>query len=367
MPNPRRLRAAPLLVLTTLLLVGAPIPAAWAQTPLPAAVPLGLPLGLPTELPTAVVALGDSTASGEGADDYEPGTRGEAGNWCHRSANAFVHRTGLARVGINLACSGADSADVGFAAPGRAGEASQAARLREVARTHRVVAVTLQVGANDEPALTRTAVACIRTFVDPTVGPCRETVGAGWAGRLAAMAPRVEGAVRDVRRAMRDAGYADDGYAFVLASYASPITEAMGPLHGVEGCPLSRPDAGWGRTVAFPQLAAALRGVADRTGVRFLDLSRAAEGHEACSRPTTAGEWARRITVDPHALVYGRLSALGQHLFQESFHPNAEAHGLLGGCLGEFVATGARQGACEVTADGGLHASPGVPPTTRAA
>jgi hypothetical protein len=350
-PRLRRLRAAPLVVLTTFLLLPAVGPPAWAEAP----------------PPTAVVALGDSTASGEGADAYEPGTRGENGNWCHRSANAFVHRTGLADAGINLACSGADSSDVGFGAAGRNGEGSQAARLREIARAHRVVAVTLQVGANDEPALTRTAVACIRTFVDPTVAPCRDTVGPQWAGRLAAMAPHVEAAVRDVQQAMRDAGYADDGYAFVLASYASPVTEAMGPLHGVEGCPLSRPDAGWGRTVAFPQLAEALRGVAERTGVRFLDLSRAAEGHEACSHGTTAGEWQRRITVDPQALVHGRLDALGQHLFQESFHPNAEAHALLGGCLGEFVKAGALQGACEVTPQGGLQANPGLPPMMSAA
>ena len=42
--------------------------------------------------PTAVVTLGDSVASGEGAGDYEQGTRGEGGNWCHRSQNALIHR-----------------------------------------------------------------------------------------------------------------------------------------------------------------------------------------------------------------------------------------------------------------------------------
>ncbi|MBO0878381.1 MAG: hypothetical protein J2P19_33850, partial [Pseudonocardia sp.] len=55
-------------------------------------------------------ALGDSSASGEGAGDHEPGTRGERGGWCHRSSHAYIRRTGLASTSVNLACSGAASA-----------------------------------------------------------------------------------------------------------------------------------------------------------------------------------------------------------------------------------------------------------------
>ncbi|WP_308258970.1 GDSL-type esterase/lipase family protein [Pseudonocardia sp. H11422] len=311
--------------------------------------------------PTAVVALGDSTASGEGAEDYEPGTRGENGNWCHRSPAAYVHRTGLADESVNLACSGADTAHVRFGAATRYTEGSQAERLVEVATRYRVTAVTLQIGANDDAALTATAIACIRTFVDPTVGPCRNTVGPRLPDRMAALTPKVEATVADVRTAMRRAGYADDGYAFVLASYASPVTEKMGRLHGVEGCPYSRADAEWGRTIMFPELSATLGGVADRTGIRFLDLSRATEGYEACSRPTRDAEWQRRITVDPRALVYGRLDAIGLHLFQESFHPSAAGHAQIGGCLGEFVRGGEQRGLCLVGADGRLHATTATP------
>ncbi|MHA6794661.1 GDSL-type esterase/lipase family protein [Pseudonocardia bannensis] len=311
--------------------------------------------------PTAVVALGDSTASGEGAEDYEPGTRGENGNWCHRSPAAYVHHTGLADASVNLACSGADTTQVRFGTSTQHTEGSQAERLVEVATRHRVTAVTLQIGANDDVALTATAVACIRTFVDPTVGPCRNTIGPRLAERMAALAPKVEAAVADVRAAMRRAGYADAAYAFVLASYASPITEKMGPLHGVEGCPYSRADAEWGRTALFPELSATLAAVADRAGVRFLDLSRATEGYEACSRPTRDAEWQRRITVDPRALVYGRLDAIGLHLFQESFHPSATGHAQIGGCLGEFVRGGDRRAACLVGPDGRLHAETAAP------
>jgi hypothetical protein len=172
---------------------------------------------------------------------------------------------------------------------------------------------------------------------------------------VAATATDVETAVRDVREAMRRAGYADGSYALVVASYAAPATERMVELAATRGCPLSRRDAGWGRTVLFPQLSAALRGVAERLGARFLDLARATEGREACSRERSQQEWQRRITVDAGALVHGGLDAVGFHLAQESFHPTAAAHAEMGRCLGEFVRSGRPAGACLVGADGRLH------------
>ena len=110
---------------------------------------------------------------------------------------------------------------------------------------------------------------------------------------------------------------------------------------------------------SFPQLSAALREVAAGSGVRFLDLSRATEGREACSQVLADDEWQRRLTVDPNALVYGGLDALGIHLAQESFHPSAAGHAELGRCVGEFLRGDATQAACRVGADGYLHAVAG--------
>jgi len=319
---------------------------------------LGTASATAAPLPDTVVALGDSAVSGEGAGDYEPRTRGEGGNWCHRSPHAYVHRLGVAQRSVNLACSGSRAADVAFGGPGRYGEGSQAERLGVVARQARVTAVVLQVGGNDDPALVPTGIACIRGFLDPSVPGCRDTVGPQWPARLAAMTPKVTAAVADVRTAMRGAGYADTDYTFVLASYASPFTEQMVGLPAAQGCPYSRADAGWARTVAFPQLSEALRGVAASGGARFLDLSRATEGREACSRTLADQEWQRRLTVDPNALVYGGLDALGIHLAQESFHPSAAGHAELGRCVGEFLRGDAVQAACRVGADGRLEVSP---------
>ena len=293
----------------------------------------------------AVVVLGDSAASGEGAGDYEAGTRGEHGDWCHRSPHAYIHLTGLAPVAIDLACSGANAADID-AGGSQYGEPAQSTQLAGVARRYRVTTVVLQVGANDAAALVDTGVACIKAFLDVLVPPCRQTVGPLVAQRMASTAAAVERAVGDVRGAMRRAGYADGAWRLVLASYAAPVTGRMIALAGLRGCPYSRADAEWGRTTLFPALSTALRGVATRTGAAFLDLDRATEGREACTHEDPGQDWQRRVTVDPHALAFGGLDAVGFHLAQESFHPTAAAHAAIGACLGAFVRSGAATGAC---------------------
>ncbi|HEX2131236.1 MAG TPA: GDSL-type esterase/lipase family protein [Actinophytocola sp.] len=308
--------------------------------------------------PTAIVSLGDSAMSGEGAGDYEPGTRGENGNWCHRSANAMVHRTAVADHTINLACSGAEAANVSLADTTHYTEGSQARRLIDIARQYRVTTVLVQVGANDDPAFADTILDCIAKWFNPFGEGCREDLRTEWPQRLAAMAPKVEVAVNDVKSAMSQAGYAAGSYNLVLTSYASPLTERMDEiLHGPQGCPFKLGDARYGRTEAVPQLSEALRGVATRTGVKFLDFSRATEGHEACSGygdPST--EWQNRVKVDPWAWVTGGLDAIGIHMAQESFHPNAKGHRQLGRCVTEFVSSGRGSAACVVGADGNLHA-----------
>jgi lysophospholipase L1-like esterase len=314
----------------------------------------------PAARPAAVVALGDSFASGEGGGNYAAGTRGEKGDWCHRSPSAYVQRTGLPGKAINLACSGAKSSDIAFGGSGHYTEGSQAQRLIDVARANQVSAVLVQVGANDDPAFGSSVVGCVATFLTPGSPACSTTLKKNWAQRLAAMAPRVERALADVRTAMSRAGYNAQDYQLVLMSYPSPLTETMTRTHGIAGCPFRVEDARWGRTVAAPQLSDALRGVAQHAGARFLDLSRAAEGHEAC---TTAGpEWVRRLTIAPRSFVSGGLAAAG-HLAQESFHPNALGYGRLATCVGQFVRAADREAACRVGTDGLLHLTPSAAPT----
>jgi lysophospholipase L1-like esterase len=313
---------------------------------------LSAPAATAADRPPAVVVLGDSAAAGDGAGDYEPGTRGENGNWCHRSPHAYVHRTGLRGTSVNLACSGADSTDVAFPAPGHYTEPSQARQLVDVARQYRVRTVVLQVGANDDGSLTPIGAACVRAFLDPREPPCRTTIGPQVADRTRAAAAGVEQAARDVQAAMVEAGYSPTDYTFVVASYAPPVTGKMISVPVAIGCPFSRPDAEWGHDVLFPAFSDAVRAAADRVGARFLDLDLATDGHEACTQEDPAAEWHRRITVDPRAFAYGGMDAFGYHLAQESFHPTAAAPERIGGCVGALVRSGMPSAACITGADG---------------
>lgn len=316
---------------------------------------------VPDTRPRAVVALGDSLAAGEGAGAYAPGTRGAQGNFCHRSAHAVVQQVTLPGVSkhINLACSGADSADV----------RRQAARLHRVALRYRVRAVLVTVGANDDPQFAATMLRCIEAWARPSQPPCSATLAEHWSDRLADMIPKVVAALGDVRTAMRTAGYARTDYSLVLTSYPSPLTTGIAPeLQDLSGCPFRTADLRWIDTTAVDQLSAALRRAAHRAGARFLDLSHAAEGHEACSHADAPRrEWINRLTVDFGLL---RRQDSGLHAVAESFHPNATGYAKIAGCVTEFLRSRARQASCVEGPGGQLHPvqldGSGSRPVTRA-
>jgi GDSL-like Lipase/Acylhydrolase family len=307
--------------------------------------------------PTAVVSLGDNGISGEGAGSYEPGTDGENGNYCHRSTNALVHKTGLAEKSFNLACSGAKSEHIRLFGSVLYNEFPQANRLLDIAKNYDVTTVIMRVGSNDDPQFSPTVGACVATYLNPSMPDCSVNLRAVWSQRLAAMIPKVRMAVVDVQLAMNAAGYMDSDYNLVLTSYASPITEKMTPSAVVGGCPFRINDARWARTEGVPQLNAALRQVAYSTGANFLDLSNATDNREACARPSNpSAEWQTRITVDPYKMIAGTLTPEEKRRSAESFHLNASAHKQLGGCVREFVLASAFEGWCEEGYDGNLHA-----------
>lgn len=348
MPGIRRFATGLLLLVLISLLVLADAPAPPFVVPPSAA--------QPDLRPMAVVSLGDSTMAGEGAGDYLPGTRGENGNFCHRSVHAEVQRIALPGVTrrINLACSGTGSANIGFDTPEDAAETSQAARLGELARRYRVDAVVIAVGANDGPSFADVVLRCAQAWVVRWAPPCSAELASQWPQRIAAMVPDVAAAVADVRIAMRGAGYSDGDYDLVLQSYPAPLTEQLAPeLQDLSGCPFRTQDLVWLRTTAVPQLSAALRGVAERAGARFIDLARAVEGHEACTSPVDPSqEWITRLSLDFARL---RDDDTGLRAVQESFHPNALGHKRIAGCVSEFLRTDVREATCRVGQDNQLH------------
>ena len=309
------------------------------------------------DAPRAIVALGDSTMAGEGAGSYEPGTDGENGNWCHRSTKASVHRThvpGVDKV-FNLACSGANSEQVGITDQVRNTEGSQAEQLAAIAREYRVSVVVVAVGANDDPRFADVLGACLRAWIERRTD-CARAMADEWKARVERMTPKVERALRDVRRVLQDEGYTPRSYTLVLQSYAAPVAPGLPfDLQNLAGCPLRTGDLEWVRDRAVEQLSEGLRTAAKSAEARFLDLSQAGEKHEACmGGEKMDAEWFTRLTVDFDGL---RDEARARHALQESFHPNDRGYEQFGRCMSDFLATTAREASCVAGADGNLTAT----------
>jgi lysophospholipase L1-like esterase len=317
--------------------------------------------GPPGTGPLTLVTLGDSTLSGEGAGDYTPDTNGLNGNWCHRSPHATANETKVPGIEatVNLACSGAPAGQVALGSAKQWGEPSQAQRLAELTRTHRVAAVVIAVGANDDPHFSRQLSDCFMAWFTPANPPCSAAVAPNWQAQVDAMVPKATNAVGDVKKVLANAGYRPEDYQIVLQSYASPIGPNIPEsLRNLNGCPFRVEDLYWVSRQGVTTLSAGLRTAADESGARFLDMSRAGTGHEACSGGADPSrEWFSRLTVQWKDLTEVDRA---NHALQESFHPNAAGHAAFGRCLSEFLGSPDRVAACLPGADGALHPAKGV-------
>src|SRR4051812_21020507 len=284
------------------------------------------PPGPPRDAPTAIVAMGDSTMSGEGAGSYEAGTDGENGDWCHRSLKATVNRTTVAGIDrtFNLSCSGANSEQVGLTDKLQNTEQSQAKRLAAIARVNRVAVIVVAVGANDDPRFSDVLNRCVQAWFERGAD-CTTSLSDDWRGRVARMVPKVEKALRDIRKVMDDEGYTERSYSLVVQSYASPVAPGVpGDLQNLAGCPLRTGDMTWVRDTGVGELAKGVGTAARRVDARFLDLTQAGAGHEACTGGADPDdEWFTRLSVDFDGL---RDESRASHALQESFHPNAKGH-----------------------------------------
>ncbi|KAA9166367.1 hypothetical protein FPZ12_002050 [Amycolatopsis acidicola] len=314
--------------------------------------------GPPGTGPLTIVSLGDSTVSGEGAGNYTADTNGANGDWCHRSPDAEVFETDVPGIAakLNLACSGAPAAQVGLGQTEQWTEPSQAEQLANLVKDHRVSVVVVAVGANDDPHFSELVSQCFQAWFLSGNPPCSDSVAPGWQARVDAMVPKVVSALNDVKTVLARAGYQAGDYQLVLQSYASPIAPGIpADLQNLNGCPFKTADLQWVRDKGVPALSAGLASAANQTGARFLDLSRAGRGHEACSGGADASkEWFSRLTLQLNDLTDANRAS---HALQESFHPNANGHAQIGRCLTEFLATALPSAACLSGSDGNLHAA----------
>ncbi|MEU7182333.1 hypothetical protein EYS09_34885 [Streptomyces kasugaensis] len=308
--------------------------------------PAERPLG---ERKTSLISLGDSEISGEGVGTYEPGTDGPT-NWCHRSPDSAIHRTGIAAdVTYNVACSGAYTGNIRIGGSKQyADELVQSDSLAIAARNTRLKMVLLVAGANDDLQFGPVMTDCVtRWFL--LQGTCEPKYTPGWQARVDGLVPKVEGTVGDLRTVMRDAGYADGDYKLVVMSYPSPIGPDVtdnpnfpGKIPG--GCTGYTSDSAWGRNTAVPAFEKGVRKAATDSGATYLDASRLFHGHEVCMEDT----WARGLYVNISNPFPPDANSVRQ-----SFHPNARGHGAFASCLTQLYAAGLREASCADSASTG--------------
>ncbi|AOS63243.1 GDSL-type esterase/lipase family protein [Actinoalloteichus hymeniacidonis] len=314
--------------------------------------------GPPPGAPDVVVAMGDSTMSGEGAGDYEPGTHGENGNWCHRSPAALINLVEGEPIDerINLSCSSARSEHLRLSGVGQHGTDSQTVQLDTLASEKRIRTVVIGLGANDDPRFSDVLGECFQAWFARNGPACTHgEFEEEWLDRVDRMVPKVTAVLDDVRSVLRDNGYPDSAYELVVQSYASPVgADLRRDLAGLTGCPFRTEDARWMQEVGVSALADGLRRAAEAADARFLDYSEAGVGRGACSAEDVSDEWFTRLTVDWSAL---EDQDRAPHAIQESFHPNAAGHRAFAQCLSEFLATTSDSARCVPDDDGGLRAT----------
>lgn len=322
-------------------------------------------------LPAAIVSMGDSAISGEGAgtdtsDGYFAGTDGPK-NYCHRHPKSEIFDTGLSGITpVDLACSGAQTGDltsdpalakITGGGSGDFGEPKQDVQLAQTAATYDVKMVVVTIGANDDFNFSGIMESCLgQYFPIPKSQGCRDTIGsAAITQRAAAVIPKVTAAITDVRQTMRAAGYADGDYQLVYQSYFTPITPDIRSnayaTKVAQGCPAYPEDLAWGHNWVVPTFDDALRQAAEAVpGVRFLDQRRVSYGHEVCAEWTSSPyEYTNGDVIDlsentRNGCDYpiGILS-LCENEIRQSFHLRVAGYQGEGACLGSFFHQPAQQ------------------------
>jgi GDSL-like lipase/acylhydrolase family protein len=363
-----------------LLLVVAVVAAALALAPTAGATP--------TSSKTAIVSLGDSYISGEAgrwqgnsidaAGDRDGTDRAaynctatvcsydssrvygaSAANGCDRSDVAEIKSATIAvDQKINLACSGATTANIFRSSQGGAdekGEPPQGDQLRYVAQTWNVKLVILSIGGNDL-GFADIVQACATAYLSAQ-GPCHTAQQQVLDSKFGAAMKNVARAIDEVRAIMTASGYTK--FRFIVQSYPSVFVRASDNRYpetdraqraGIGGCPSYDADADWARDSVVSQISNGLKFVAVAKGVQFLDLRDAFEGREICSDSTeqaslghppsgTTSEWGRLLNQ----------STVSQGVLQEAVHPNAYGERALGRCLTLIYGSFSRGGNCTNT------------------
>ncbi|WP_433729864.1 hypothetical protein ACQP2Y_18555 [Actinoplanes sp. CA-051413] len=337
--------------------------------------------------------------------------------FCHRSAGASLHRADLPGIQarFNLACSGAQPQNLarpGQDRPRGRAVAAQLDQLRAVAGAYDIDLVLIGLGSNNSQfTFGDVASECANRFIaDAWTGwwelwayingpveqePCT-------ADDLAT-AVQVATAVEETRAAVRgllttlDAVDADGQHRVVFQDYTNPLAtdvvpslytednraddrdkfRALGAERYRAGCPVHRASlaAGHSFSAALGSLVSAVHAglSAEFPGADlvYLNVQRAFDGARLCESgadPAAALATPIRLQDGPTGVFLTDLAGYDKiavqriasscvsyfQTCQESWHPNANGHAVLGRCLTGAAATAARTVTCTRSPDGQL-------------
>jgi hypothetical protein len=340
--------------------------------------------------------------------------------FCHRSANASLQRADLAGIQdrFNLACSGAQPQDLARPSQDRVrgrAVAAQVDQLRAVARTHDIDLVLLGLGSNNTQfTFGDVASECANRFIaDAWTGwwelwayingpveqePCT-AADLATPAQVAAATEETKAAVRDLLTTLA-AVDADGQHRVVFQDYTNPMAMDVVPsLHtednraddrdkfralGAEryraGCPVHRASlpAGHAFSSALGSLVSAVHAgmAAEFPGADlvYLNVQRAFDGARLCeagANPDTALATPIRLQNGPTGVFLTDLAGYDKiavqriasscvtyfQTCQESWHPNANGHAVLGRCLTGAATTSARTVSCTRATDGTITVS----------
>ncbi len=331
-------------------------------------------LAYPGSPTSSIVSLGDSYISGEagrwqgntsnnlgdrnGTDraavcstpltcTYDAGRvylYGTDANNCHRSDTAEILSANIpVGLKVNLACSGAQTANVFYSSEGGQafkGEAPQGDQLGFIARATNVKMIVLSIGGNDLGFATLVQ-ECLTAYLT-MAGPCEDEQRRAINRVFVPVMGRIDRAIKSIRGVMAANGYRNVPYKLVVQSYPSVLPRSAenrypegDPLRAAEGgCPFYDSDSDWARDDAVRQISRGIRAVALANNAQFLDLQDAFQGREFCS--TSSATVGIGQTPDGSVHEWGRYvnqGSLTQGELQESFHPNSFGQRALGKCV----------------------------------
>ena len=362
-----------------------------------------------------VVSVGDSYISGEAGRWAGNSNQGESYidalgptayydnatntaetiNRCHRSHSAEIYLGGGVN-GLNLACSGAQTATVpsdsnGYFKPGldfyngSAGQ-GQALMLQNFASTHNVTLVTLSIGGNDFN-FGGIVQDCVTDFLTtPSWWPtyCKNdsiVTNAMSSSNVATVKAHIATALQNVRQAMRNAGYADNSWTLMVQNYPSPIPSSTGfrysqsgyTRQSTGGCGFWNADADYANATLLPTINNTLFGAITASGltnVKTLNLASAFNGRRLCENTVGLLEeqgltsWTQSGAVDKTEWINQIRTvstANSDYYIQESLHPNYWGQLALRDCLRQAYNAGTpKSGTCSIAGTGLVNGEPNM-------